>query len=888
MASAARSYATVLEYLEEDFLRNVGNPAATAAAELTTPLRQKPVGDVDLLRQKRRQREQQHAVTTPRNNNGEDDSSKVNDNQLGEMSRTLVKHLESSPMLSSGCENHEYSDLNIETLCRLLDAVKQSMECIISLTSSRKMKLYALETLLEFAMTLVESMDLESQSLSGKAQIDVASMVCQVFRHLEKVPFERHTTEEEMRIYSACFCSCLRYLSKMILLVSSSSAAALRIKGAQRYQFQQQDEQQQNQLAMHRTKRLEELYNLLEDFQIVQSIIHQHRPYDRRLEVSSNESRCVLNFFSLLVTCGDAKMLSFLVVDEIAPLLNAILRAASPPPDAIRGYKPRGLTKVGWEQDPKHENSIRAYQFLAVLLRAVTDSFSTPKDRKLKHKCFDRALHCLNCNVHVVRGCLRHVSNAVLVDIERHMGAGHSRFKGLTIQLLREASAILTLVAELCSHDMFRQKYAQLYKEITVDARKVVLGLCSFLGAAGIARELFHAMADLEKGNGGSLSGDSGGPGGTSARLKFSPVIDVFLRSGRNNTRHEAIQFSHFVSGCSAAVSSDELRSKNEFSAIWMPSSGSSTDNSNWLQQTELTESSLEQNSRCALTNKFAFALELEAGKCLLQAANTLWETHPATTSFVEFTPDEIAKIRNDISWIKVRDIVAFRQDDLPYGMTCLGEVVYVDTFNLQFQVRPVDEKENHRSVAVPLHRLAGVEDRAKRQGTFAFAHAPETSSDLHRSRAELSLGHLILAMRWCHEYSFEEEQQGFPRSPWAHMNARILSMLLVKEIELHLGSNNVKPVAPPEMRMLRAQLLDLFGESEEYASFFQGYNTSNMREKGRLGDLISQPFWEICRNRLDDELNEAIRDILAVQLEESKKVHRVLPQYSNGFVYNH
>ena len=704
-------------------------------------------------------------------------------------------------------------------------------------------------------------------------------MVCTVLRHLERIPFDRKTTKAEKNEYTECFCAALAYLSKILFLAQLPKPPASLL-----HSQQTQDETIAN-------RSMTELYNLFEDYRLVESIILQQIPLERCWHVTTEESASILKFLIFLATSGETNLVTFLEYIDIPPLLNGMLRSALPHHQgSLRRYRPLHNAGLLLEPDPTHENCIKVFQFLTSWLKASTDAVSTSSNGHRLKPCFDKALYCLDSNRLVVRQCLQQVIDAVLDDSNHHqhhhrtmdrLSSGHAR--GLTIQALREASAILSLVTEVCSNprslEMFRQKYGSLYAHLASDARRVVLSLCSFLGASGISRELFQAMADLEKSNGGSLSVAT--TTSTTTRLGFSPVIDVFMSSGRSNTRHEAIQFSHFVSGCSAAVSADEIKNKSKFLSMWKPTGSGNEEGSGLLQSTgELTESSLEQNSRHALTNRFAFELEKEAGKCLFHACNALWVTHPSRSSFVEFTGDEIATLKEDISWIKVHDIIAFRQDDTRDGLRLLGEVQYVDTINLQFHVRPLYDKENTRNtIIVSLSRLSGVEDRNKRMGTLAFQPAPETSSELHSSQSDLSIGHLILAMRWCHEYAFEElQQQGVEdTSTWCQKNAQILSLILVKELSLHRESSSDRPATSPEvMRMLRAQLLDLFGDRDEYATFLAGYQNATMRENGRLCDLLVGPNWTVVRKHLEEELQEAIRDILSVQMEETQKVQRV------------
>lgn len=846
------SFDDLIRYLEDEFL-SVLRSSTSVSSVTATPIQGKDVGTAELTR-------------------ADDANLSKTDRALREMSRTLFSQLDSMLKQEPGFSVPQTTTTTTTTASTLLETLNCCMEMVISLYGSRSMKLLSLQTLLIFVNKVIHIVDEDSNNLPVYIRLELAQTVGKVFRHLEKVPFSHPgMSESEIRMYTDCFGSCLSYFSNMLL-------------------FARKQEDVRTIVA--------ELYNILEDSKLIDSIVFQLRPYERCTTVTPKEFSAVLDLFSLMAVSGDSNMLSFLVFDEIVALLNEIIRAAATPSLStnnmsshqqrshhhhhhytIRGYQPtqsgilggNGAARSGWQEDHRHINRTRVYQFLAVLLREVTETFSTtlPKDEKLKKRCFDRALYCLDSNRGAVRECLVHVSEATMVDTTGRSRGGTPR--GFTIQLLREAAAIFALFTEVCvvecEVDLFRQKYPRLYEDLTMDSRRVVLSICSFLGASGISRALFLAIADLEKINGGS----SLGRGETGVRLGFSPVIDVFLSSGRNNTRHEAIQFSHFVSGCSAAVSATERKNQLEFPSSWESPSSMATAFP-VVQPVELTESSLEQNSRCAMTNKFSFSIEMEAAKCLCHAANTLWANHPATTSFVEFTPEEMAKVFQDISWIKERDIISYRVDDSNHWPWAGGEVEHVDTIKLCFHVRPVDGNDQPSGpILVPLHRLAGVEDRTKRRSILAFAPAPETSSDLHRSRGELSVGHLILAMRWCHEFAFEDEQQGLALSPWVRMNAQVLSLILAKEISLHRENKNIQRVAPDAVRMLKAQLLDLFGEKQELAVFLGASSSSAMREQGRLVGLIPDTLWKLVRDQLSSELKDAMQNSAGVQEVQKK-----------------
>ena len=730
------------------------------------------------------------------------------------------------------------------------------------------------------ASSLVNDLsDLQPSTFEG--HFKVTKSVCQIVRQIEKIPTTRGVTEHEMSMYSKCFCTCLGICSSIMLLARGPTST-------------HQDLQKKSSKA---------LYGIFEDLHVLKSIIFQCRR-DRNQTISPLESSRFLELLSLLATTQHAELFSLLTDSEIAPLLNEILRSSSVqeqqqqstmsslgdgnnsvPSNTIRGYSStnssQGVTvkagrRVSWEVDIRHENSIKVYQFLAASVRAAVEFYSgSHKDKVIKRAFVDRALYCLHSHRRSVSECLNQVASAGrLLGHATAMGA-----QGLTIQLLREASSIMALVAAVTDKnevDLFCQQYAKLFESLVRGSYEVILSITSFLGSAGIARELFQAMADLEQGNGGN---GMFGASSSETRLKQSPVIDVFAGSGRNNVRHEAIQFSHFVSGCSSAVSAGEREDQSSYPDSWTPTSSSSSSPGGSGQGGELTESSLERNSKYAITNKFAFQIEIEAGLLLFHSTNVVWATHPANNSFVEFTPQEISQ-RRDISFLKNKDIIAYRTG----GTRAMGEVEHVDTVNLRCYVRPMHEKENARSIGVPLHLIAGVEDRTKRRGMLVFSHAPETSNDLDRSRKELGIGHLLMGLRWCHEMGFElsRQQGGESNTAWIRMCAESLTLTMAKEASLHREHLRLR-ASIEQIRMVNAQLLDLFGTEEEFSKCYEFDPSSLMRRDGRMVTLLPEAFIGVIREELSEEIHSAIayiREMKEIQKQQQSHHHH---NYQSG-----
>ena len=81
----------------------------------------------------------------------------------------------------------------------------------------------------------------------------------------------------------------------------------------------------------------------------------------------------------------------------------------------------------------------------------------------------------------------------------------------LTINVLREASLILSIISELCNYgavDSFKRVHEGLYDNFIRESKALVVRLSIFLGASASSREIFRAMADFESTDGTHWASD--------------------------------------------------------------------------------------------------------------------------------------------------------------------------------------------------------------------------------------------------------------------------------------------------------------------------------------------------------------------------------------------
>jgi hypothetical protein len=717
------------------------------------------------------------------------------------------------------------------------------------------------------------------KSRSDGVRIELATTACKVLRTIEgwasssaKSNGTRGTSEEERRKYRSCFCTCVSLLGSMITEDESDPS----MDGRRSYTLK--------------------LHAVFRDFDIVRSLVLHaglastpdawsttvsgaNAESNGRLSLDEEEAALVLsvfNLFTAIAVGGDPSMLSLLVEGNSSLLLsrNAILSfwgqthsnvTAFP----LRGYVPEGVRGQGQSassntgaryaglDDPAHLVWRAGLKFIAATLRSSSRNTDVG-DGTMARYC-SLAFDFLMSNREPLLAALKQCSSVTF---------GSKSFV-FTLNSLREATLIMSIVSELNSRavvDTFKRACPDLYNALIGEAKALVASISSFLGASGASRELFRAMADFEGGDG--MAGDQGYHFGA-----LSPVYQV-LSSGVPNAKHEAIRYSHFVSRCSAAVTREDHESQLTFPSRWKHKarSGSTSD--------PHSVTSLEHNCRSSVTSDFSLELELSAAECLCHAVSIVWKTHPASNSFVMFSEEEAARL-DAMPFVQPGMVVAFRARDRREGVLVptsrennslgpieFGQVMHCDTVHRVWNVRLMNSAE---TCYVSDFQLAGIEDTTKRCCILTFSPAPETSSELESVGRTISVGHLILALRWCHQ-AYSELRGETPRGGVVSRLAELVTAFVGMELSIHHEIGSQHSTSKPDAdKIIAAQLLDLYGETSEFGvRAAESFSDPTARRNGRLKEVVCDSVWEAIRRQLWNELDRATNDIEAKQREKS------------------
>ena len=697
------------------------------------------------------------------------------------------------------------------------------------------------------------SLSYEAKNRSDGIHVELATTACKVVRALESWATSSQKATEERRKYRSCFFTCVSLLTSLFINDDSP------LEGQRSY--------------------ILKLHSTLSEFDTIRSLVfHASLASTPVARLTNNfasnagpaatwdegESALVLSvldLFTAIAAGGDSSMLSLLVEGKasLVVLRNPILTSwqeshSTISPFPLRGYIPEGArthqqtalstgttAMYAGLDDPTHTLWRASLKFIASTLRSASRNADT-RDGTMSRYC-TVAFDFLLSNRESVLSALRTCSS---------VSFGSKSFV-FTLNALREATLIISILSELTSRahvDAFKRACQELYSDLIREAKSLVVSIGSFLGASGSSRELFRAMADFDTGDG-------------------LPVYHV-ISGGVPNAKHEAIRYSHFVSRCSAAVTREDHESQSTFPPQW----------EHTLRRGSISDphsvSSLEHNCRSSVTSNFAFKVEHAAAECLFFALSTVWKSHPASTSFVMFSEQEASRL-DALPLVRPGMIIAFRaadggeflstsEKDSP-GSMYFGQVLHCDTVHRAWNVGLMNgpSSDGAATCFVSESQLAGIEDTNKRRCILSFVPAPESSSELEGMGASISVGHLLLVLRWCSQMSLEargdESRRGV--ESLASRLAELTTAVLGTELSIHheIGSQH-STMTPEAEKILAAQLLDLFGETSELG-FEEAFGPAAARH-GRLKSVVDDSVWQAVRRQILNELDRAITDIQA------------------------
>jgi hypothetical protein len=237
------------------------------------------------------------------------------------------------------------------------------------------------------------------------------------------------------------------------------------------------------------------------------------------------------------------------------------------------------------------------------------------------------------------------------------------------------------------------------------------------------------------------------------------------------------------------------------------------------------------------------------------------------------FSEEEAARL-DAMSFIRPGMVVAFRARDRENNSLDaihFGQVLHCDTVHRVWNVRLMNKPSE--TCYVSDFQLAGIEDTTKRCCILAFSPAPETSSELESVGSSISLGHLILALRWCHQ-AYSELRGEPPRGGTGMVVSRLAELVTAfvgMELSIHHEIGSQHSMSKPDAdKIVAAQLLDLFGETSEFGvRAAESFSDPTARRHGRLKEVVCDSVWEAIRRQLWNELDRATNDIEAKQREK-------------------
>lgn len=418
-----------------------------------------------------------------------------------------------------------------------------------------------------------------------------------------------------------------------------------------------------------------------------------------------------------------------------------------------------------------------------------------------------------------------------------------------TSNLLKESEDISSLFAELCkggSKNEFARQYGGTYEKVLSTSLDLTKTISSFLGSIGNARELFLALS--------SASGNLSSP---AAMFEAHPL----LAEGIPNARHDAIRNAHYAHSCCILASADDF--KNSHIAT-----------TNAAGNKDGKDKSLEQSFQIQVNNKFIAEVEQAAGRCLFNGLAILSDTHPASDSFISFSTEEASRL--DVSAVISPGTTVATQTSAqhylqryhiqPHG----GHIRYGRAIGCDRSTRTiaVDYADSVAAETVPWTCIVGMEDNSKRQCIFSYLPAPKSIAEAD-THGPPSLGHLILALKWCRHVglaSTDPDASHYPMQLTKCVAERAAILLCTEALlyeELRDGS-----LPDDTTRKINMQLLDLFDYSPDTESAELNPRTTSSHQGDKSLALV---IGEDLLGNVQESLNHQLRAACLEREEEQK-----------------
>lgn len=417
-----------------------------------------------------------------------------------------------------------------------------------------------------------------------------------------------------------------------------------------------------------------------------------------------------------------------------------------------------------------------------------------------------------------------------------------------TSNLLKECDAVSFLFSELCTGNtraQFVDSCGSIYKKILTASVELTKMTSSFLGSIGNARELFVALSDAKA----MLDQPS-------AMLDAHPL----LAEGIPNARHEAIRNAHFAHSCCILATKEDFKDAH-------------TATTNDAQQgdptkTQNSSASLEQSFQIHVNNKFIAEVEEVAGYCLFNALSVVANAHPASESFASLSPEEasqmdVAAVVNPGAVVAICPQNTTSQSLKRYRVQLPESAIYARIIRCDRSTRSLTVKyiKSAEIKHVPWSWLVGMEDSSKKHSLFSYLPAAKSIADSD-TRGRPSLGHLVLALKWCRHFS-SSFGKNTPPMYLVNAVAERASILLCTEVLLHEELRDSHSRRDETTRKINMQLLDLFGSDFDSSSLSAVMN----------GDIL-----ESIKMQLKDQLHEA-----SVEREEERKMWEEQTNWDNS-----